>query len=139
MTNLRAESTFRLHLHAHEAAHGWWFRRPWAHALEIVDTSAFEPRRRLGLPLVSAPRTHRARRAGTDVATLRPGQPRAVDRRGFLEGPGAAYRSWQVPAALKLVDDDEAKRLEQARGRIEFRPRNGFLYATRVGRLPREG
>ena len=135
MTTLIAPNRFQLNLHAHDAPRGWWSRRPWAHSLPLIDTTAFEPGRPRGVPLVAGARSRRARRAPTDLSLVRTA-PAPVDRRG-LDGPGAAYRSWQVPVTLKLVDEDEAARLERARHEIAFRPRNGFLHSTPVGPLVR--
>jgi hypothetical protein len=39
-----------------------------------------------------------------------------------------------MPATVKLVPDEQAERLEQARRSIDFRPRNGFLATTPIRR-----
>jgi hypothetical protein len=139
MQTLPASDTFRLNLHHASGAARWWLRRPWADAMWLADTSPFVPGRHNAAPLIrTSPKPRRARRAEPQATWhARPVQPqRSVVRRG-LDAFGAGYGSLQVPAAVKLVADDEAARLEQARRCIAFKPKNGFLYSKPVGRLQR--
>lgn len=145
MPTLRTPDDFRLNLH--RAAMGpsrWWSRRPWADALTIVDTAAYVPGRHNSAPLLEPSRKpRRARRAdpGATWFHVRPATASSVaaaGRRGLFDALGAGYRSLQLPATVRLVPDDEADRLEQARRGIAFRPRNGFLASTPLRRLPRD-
>lgn len=132
MPTLRATSLLlRLNLYA---TSGWWSRRP--DSMTIFDTSAFVPGPHNAAPLLRSAKPRRAARRPARHAFWqpRPTQPTA-DRRG-LEAFGGAYGSLHVPAAVKLVADDEAARLEQARRSIGFKPTKGFLLATVLGRLP---
>jgi hypothetical protein len=105
MPTSRAPDDLRLNLH--RAATGpsrWWSRRPWADALTIVDTGAYVPGRHNDAPSLGPSR--KSRRA----------------------------TSLELPATVKLVQDEEAERLERARRGIDFRPRNGFLASTPIRR-----
>jgi pantothenate synthetase len=44
------------------------------------------------------------------------------------------FRALQVPLRVRLVDDDQVARLEEARRGIGFVPTNGFLHTTQVVR-----
>ena len=139
MPTLPASDSFRLNLHHASGAARWWLRRPWADAMWAVDTSAFVPGPHNAAPLMrTSPKPRRTRRAEPHATWhVAPVQPlRSVVRRG-LDAFGAGYGSLQVPAAVKLVADEEAARLEQARSCIAFMPRNGFLYSKPIGRLQR--
>ena len=143
MPTLRTPDDFRLNLH--RAAMGssrWWSRRPWADALTIVDTAAFVPGRHNSAPLLeTARKPRRARRADPGMTWFHvppAAAPAAAGMRRGLDALGAGYRSLQLPATVRLVPDDEAERLEQARRGIAFRPRNGFLASTPLRRLPRD-
>jgi hypothetical protein len=105
MPTSRTPDDLRLNLHRGATAPSrWWSRRPWADALTIVDTGAFVPGRHNDAPPLGLSRKSRP-------AT-----------------------SLELPATVKLVRDDEAERLEQARRGIDFRPRNGFLVSTPIRR-----
>lgn len=134
MPPLRATTLFRLNLHL---PLGWWSRRPWADSMTWFDTSAYVPGPHNAAPLLQASRPRRVARRSQPQSFwhARPAQASA-DRRG-LEGSGRGYGSLYVPAAVKLVADDEAARLEQARRRIGFTPTKGFLHATVIGPLSR--
>ena len=142
MPTLRTTDDFRLNLH--RAAMGparWWSRRPWADALTIVDTAAFVPGRHNAAPLLEPTRKPRRARRGDPDTTwfhVRPATPSTAATRRGLEALSVGYRSLQLPATVRLVPDDEAERLEQARRGIAFRPRNGFLATTPLRRLPRD-
>ena len=134
MQSLPTTLSFRLNL---RSSPHWWTRRPWADSMLNLDTAAFVPGRHHAAPLLRASRPKRTRRAEAHPSWhARPSQASSV-RRG-LDGPGAVGTSLRVPAAVKLVDEAEAARLEQARRSIDFRPKNGFLHSTRVGRLRRD-
>lgn len=143
MPTLRTPDDFRLNLH--RAAIGpsrWWSRRPWADALTIVDTAGYVPGRHNAAPLLEPSRKPRRARRGNPDTTwfqVRTGAPSAVagTRRG-LDALGTGYSSLQLPATVRLVPEDVADRLEQARRGIAFRPRNGFLASTPLRRLPRD-
>jgi hypothetical protein len=136
MPTLRTTSLFRLNLHV---SLDWWSRRPWADSMTRFDTSAYVPGPHNSAPLLrpSRPRPMARKPQPRSHWPSRPTPP-LVDRRR-LEGFGSGYGSLHVPAAARLVADDEAARLEQARHRIGFTPTKGFLIATVLGRLPREG
>ncbi len=133
MLPLRPTTRFRLNLNA---SLGWWSRRPWADSMTWFDTAAYVPGPHNAAPLLRASQPRRAaRRSPSHWAwQARPGQA-AADRRGLLDGSGRGYGSLHVPSAVRLVADDEAARLEQARRRIGFTPTRGFLHATSLGRV----
>ena len=132
MPTLRVTSLLlRLNLHS---TSGWWSRRPWADALTYFDTSAFVPGPNNAAPLLDAAKPRRTARRPERHAYWQPRTARPLADRRWLD----SYGSLHVPAAAKLVADDEAARLEQARRRIGFTPTKGFLHATVLGRLPRE-
>ncbi|HET7204572.1 MAG TPA: hypothetical protein VFI92_14510 [Steroidobacteraceae bacterium] len=133
---MRATTLFRLNLHV---SLGWWSRRPWADSMTWFDTSAYVPGPHNLAPLLRTSRPRRPARRSEPPRywQARPAQP-SGDRRG-IEGSGRGhYGSLHVPAAVRLVGDDEAARLEQARRRIGFTPTKGFLHATVVRPLSRD-
>ena len=99
------------------------------------DTSAYVPGPHNAAPLLRSadPRRVVRRAPSRSSWAVRPVQP-STDRRG-LDGPSRGYGSLCVPSAVKLVADDEAARLEQARRRIGFTPTKGFLHSTFLGPL----
>lgn len=135
MPSLRAPILFRFNLHV---PLGWWSRRPWADSMTWFDTSAYVPGPHNVAPLLRPSRSRRPVRRSEPHSywQARPAQPLADRRR--LEGAGGGYGSLHVPAAVKLVADEEAARLEQARRRIGFTPSKGFLHAAVLGPLPRD-
>ncbi|HWJ04548.1 MAG TPA: hypothetical protein VNS57_02010 [Steroidobacteraceae bacterium] len=111
----------------------WWSRRPWADQFAIVDTSAYLPGRHHAAPLLEPSPRKRARSLRPqDSVWHRPAQ--AADRRG-LGAFASIRRSLQLPVSLQVVTPEEAARLDDARSRIAFRPRNGFLHSTPIGSL----
>jgi hypothetical protein len=68
-----------------------------------------------------------------DTVTFVPGRHNDAPLLESVRKPRRA-RSLELPATVRLVADEQAERLEQARRRIEFRPRNGFLASTPIRR-----
>jgi hypothetical protein len=98
-----------------------------------MDTSGYQPGRHHAAPLLEPALRKRVRSAQThDPMWQRPAP--TTGRRG-LEAVATLRRSVQLPASLQVVTCEETARLDEARRRIEFRPRHGFLHSTPVGRL----
>jgi|GEM_PF-4408632 len=132
MTTVRAST---LHIRRPGSpATPWWSRRPWADQFAIVDTTAYLPGRHHAAPLLEPSPRKRARSLRPqDSVWHRPAQ--AADRRGLGAFP-SIRRALELPVALQVVTPEEVARLDDARRRIEFRPRNGFLHSTPIGPLP---
>lgn len=132
MTTVRAST---LHIRRPGSpATPWWSRRPWADQFALVDTSAYLPGRHHAAPLLEPSPRKRARSLRPqDSVWHRPAQ--AADRRG-LGAFASIRRALELPLSLQVVTPEEVARLDEARRRIAFRPRNGFLHSTPIGPLP---
>jgi hypothetical protein len=130
MKTVRAST---LHIRRSGSATPWWSRRPWADEFSNIDTSAYLPGRHHRAPLLEpGPRKRSRKFRPQDSAWHRPVQ--AADRRGVGIFATSGW-ALQLRATVQVATPEETARLEEARRRIEFRPRNGFLHSTPVALL----